>query len=72
MRLTISMIKLGKNYIREYAEAAERLKYWEGERWVIETGFDYVTLREYVDEYVPEEIQNEVYDLCYSMLGGEC
>lgn len=64
--------KAQENYIREYAEAAERLKYWEGERWVIETGFDYVTLREYVDEYVPEEIQNEVYDLCYSMLGGEC
>lgn len=71
-RAKLMVQKSNEDYVREYADAAYRMRFWDGEKWVIETGFDYMTLEEYISDTVPEEIADEVYDLCYSMLGGQC
>lgn len=60
------------DYISDYAHAAWDLRYWEGERWLIETGLgEMVTVREYCDDMVPEELSEEIYDKLYSMFGGQ-
>lgn len=71
-RAKLMVQKSNEDYVREYADAAYRMRFWDGEKWVIETGFDYMTLEEYISDTVPEEIADEVYGLCYSMLGGQC
>lgn len=60
------------DYISDYTTAAWNLRYWEGERWLIETGLgEMVTVREYCDEMAPEELSEEIYDKLYSMFGGQ-
>lgn len=64
--------KTDDDYISDYVTAAWDLRYWEGERWLIETGLgEMVTVREYCDEMAPEELSEEIYDKLYSMFGGQ-
>ena len=71
-RAKLMVQKSNEDYVREYADAAYRMRFWDGEKWVIETGFDCMTLEEYICDSVPEELADEVYSLCYSMMGGQC
>lgn len=71
-RARLMVQKSNEDYVREYADAAYRMRFWDGEKWVIETGFDHMTLEEYICDSVPEELADEVYSLCYSMFGGQC
>ena len=59
--------------IEAEVEAIWKMRYWFENKWWIEyTDCDYITLKEYCDEFVAEEISEEVYLRAYRKFGGQC
>lgn len=58
--------------IASEVEAIWKMRYWWEDKWWIEyTDCDYITLKEYCDEFVSEEISEEVYLQAYRKMGGQ-
>lgn len=67
-----SINKTDDEIIKEYVDAAWRMRYWEQCKWFIEV-FEgvYLTLEDFCKEYAPEELADAIYIAAYKQFGGD-
>lgn len=59
--------------IEQYVEAIWKLREWGEDKWWIEyEDGRFIELQQYVDEFCPEELADEIYLRVYRKFGGQC